>query len=96
MAVSARGVGGGGGGQRSGWERISSGSAGGQQWGNQCVFFYSAEWQPFWNGRKEKLFYLMMHSTHLDTVIWKEGSVLFNNALNTSKYNYMEGRKCFI
>ena len=96
MAVSARRVGGADGGQGSGGERISSGSAGGQQWGNQRVFFYSAEWQPFWNGRKEKVFYLMMHSKHLDMVIWKEGSVLFNNTLNTFRYGYMEGRKCFI
>ena len=43
-------------------------------------------------GRKE-VFYLMMHSTHLDMVIWKEGSVLFNNTLNTFRYGYMEGRK---
>ena len=33
-------------------------------------------------GRKE-VFYLMTHSTHLVTVIWKEGNALFNDGLNT-------------
>ena len=31
----------------------------------------------------KEVFYLMMHSTHFFMVIWKEGSVLFNDALNT-------------
>ena len=44
-------------------------------------------------GRRKEVFYLMMHSTHLLTVIWKEGSVLFNDALNTFRYGYMLGRK---
>ena len=54
------------------------------------------------------MFYLTTHSIHLVTVIWrrmsvnKEGSVLFNNALNTFSYGYMasdvgeQGRECFI
>ena len=43
---------------------------------------------------------LTTHSTHFSTVMWKEkeGNVLFNDALNTFQYGYMEGkgRKCFI
>ena len=41
------------------------------------------------------MFYLTTHSIHLVTVIWrrmsvnKEGSVLFNDALNTFSYGYM-------
>ena len=31
--------------------------------------------------QRKELFYLTTHSTHL--VIWKEGTVLFNDALNT-------------
>ena len=38
------------------------------------------------------MFYSTTHSTHF--YLWKEGNVLFNDALNT--FLFMEGRKCFI
>ena len=38
------------------------------------------------------MFYLTTHSTHLFTVIWKEGKVLFNDVLNTF-YLRLYGRK---